>query len=436
MENKDIIMAERVAAEVGKAGGRTFYVGGFVRDRLLGKENKDVDIEIHGIPVPELKTILDRLGERMEIGESFGVMGLRHYSLDIALPRSETTTGRGHKDFEVFTDPFLGPEKAAMRRDFTMNALMQDVLTGEILDFFGGREDLTAKRIRHVNDRTFQEDPLRVFRAAQFAARFGFTVAEETVTLASSMDVSFLPAERIMGELEKALRKARRPAVFFEVLRQMQQLGDWFPAMDALSDRSFADAMTLLNETARRAESAREPLWLLLSSMCRGCLNGEDPAQSAHTILSYVTNEVKLLRYAENICAMLEPVRQAAMEKDELTLITLYDRCLCPEDLLLLSDACAAAQGKTDAELSGMLRETLALYRERTAAPGVMGRDLLEVGAEPGAAFFPALECAHALQLMGEPREIQMEKALAILEKARREADVGDDGRANKTHEE
>ena len=129
-------MARQIAAAVAQAGGRAYYVGGFVRDRLLGIDTKDVDMEIHGVPAPALEAILDRLGTRTQMGASFGIYGLRHYDIDIALPRKEHLSGRGHRDFAVFTDPFLGPEKAAMRRDFTVNALMEDVLTGEILDFF------------------------------------------------------------------------------------------------------------------------------------------------------------------------------------------------------------------------------------------------------------------------------------------------------------
>ena len=148
MGDRNRAMARRVAAAVAEAGGRTYYVGGYVRDLLLGRENKDIDIEVHGVTVPALEAILDALGERTTMGASFGIMGLRHYDIDIAMPRSEKATGRGHKDFEVFVDPFIGEERAAMRRDFTMNALMQDVLTGEILDFFGGRADIAAGRIR------------------------------------------------------------------------------------------------------------------------------------------------------------------------------------------------------------------------------------------------------------------------------------------------
>ena len=208
MRDRNREMAERIAEAVARQGGRVYYVGGLVRDRLLGRENKDVDIEVHGIRPEALEAILDRLGQRTEMGASFGVYGLRHYELDIAMPRKEQATGRGHRDFAVFVDPFLGTQKAAQRRDFTMNALMEDVLTGEIIDHFGGQTDLMQGVVRHVNDISFAEDPLRVLRAAQFAARFGFAVAEETVALCGRMDLTALASERIYGELEKALLKS------------------------------------------------------------------------------------------------------------------------------------------------------------------------------------------------------------------------------------
>ena len=239
MSDRDMAMARRVATAVAGAGGRTYYVGGCGRDRLLGRENKVIDIEVHGVSVQALEAILNSLGELTTMGASFGIRGLRHYDLDIAMPRSEKATGRGHKDFEVFVDPFIGEERAARRRDFTMNALMQDVLTGEILDFFGGRADIAAGRIRHVSDATFAEDPLRVFRAAQFAARFGFTVADETTAISAGMAVEALASERVMGELEKALLKAARPSIFFDVLKKMDRLSPWFEALAALPDALF-----------------------------------------------------------------------------------------------------------------------------------------------------------------------------------------------------
>ena len=231
---KDMEMARKVAELVAERGGRSYYVGGFVRDALLKIENKDIDIEVHGISHEVLSGILDSLGQRISIGESFGIFNLKGYSLDIAMPRKEEARGQGHRDFAIFVDPFIGTEAAARRRDFTVNALMRDVLTGEIVDHFGGREDLKNGILRHVNDDSFTEDPLRVLRGAQFAARFRLDVAEETIQLCRTVDLRHLPGERIEGELKKALLKADRPSVFFEVLRKMDQLDVWFPELKAL----------------------------------------------------------------------------------------------------------------------------------------------------------------------------------------------------------
>lgn len=132
MKDKNLNMARKIAACVAQKGGRTFFVGGCVRDKIAGIENKDIDIEIHGVSPETLADILDHLGKRTEMGASFGIFGLRGYDLDIAMPRKEEATGRGHKDFDIYVDPWLGTKKAAMRRDFTMNALMEDVLTGEV----------------------------------------------------------------------------------------------------------------------------------------------------------------------------------------------------------------------------------------------------------------------------------------------------------------
>ena len=134
MEDRNEIMARRIAESVQRSGGRTYYVGGLVRDRIMGRENKDIDIEIHGIFPEELNQILREMGDVLEMGASFGILGLKGYEIDIAMPRSETSAGAGHRDFDVIVDPFLGERKAAIRRDFTMNAMMQDVLTGEVLD--------------------------------------------------------------------------------------------------------------------------------------------------------------------------------------------------------------------------------------------------------------------------------------------------------------
>ena len=127
---RDRETARRIAQAVQPLGGSVYYVGGCVRDRLLGRESKDLDIEVHGVTPQQLEIVLDQMGGRRTVGASFGVYGLAGCGLDIAMPRRETTVGRGHRDFTVEVDPWLGPERAARRRDFTVNALMEDVLTG------------------------------------------------------------------------------------------------------------------------------------------------------------------------------------------------------------------------------------------------------------------------------------------------------------------
>ena len=229
--NKDILLASKVKEK----GGRAFYVGGYVRDLLLNIPNKDIDIEVHGIAEKDLVAILNEIGEVDYYGRSFGIYALRHEDIEVALPRSEKVLGTGHRDFEISVDPDMGYKNAALRRDFTINALMMDVLSHEILDYFNGTYDLNKGIIRHVNDVSFVEDPLRVYRAAQFASRFGFKIDERTVELCRGIDTFVLSRERIEEELKKALLKAERAEIFFECLKEMNQKDVWFKGVNNLS---------------------------------------------------------------------------------------------------------------------------------------------------------------------------------------------------------
>ena len=229
--NKDILLASKVKEK----GGRAFYVGGYVRDLLLNIPNKDIDIEVHGIAEKDLVAILNEIGEVDYYGRSFGIYALRHEDIEVALPRSEKVLGTGHRDFEISVDPDMGYKNAALRRDFTINALMMDVLSHEILDYFNGTDDLNKGIIRHVNDVSFVEDPLRVYRAAQFASRFGFKIDERTVELCRGIDTFVLSRERIEEELKKALLKAEKAEIFFECLKEMNQKDVWFKGVNNLS---------------------------------------------------------------------------------------------------------------------------------------------------------------------------------------------------------
>jgi tRNA nucleotidyltransferase (CCA-adding enzyme) len=223
----------RLARAVREAGGRALLVGGCVRDRLLGCEVKDWDVEVYGVEPSALRELLGRFGRVNVVGEAFTVYKLGQ-DLDVSLPRRERKMGRGHRAFYIEGDPSMSFEDAARRRDFTVNAILEDPLTGEIIDPFGGLADMKVKLLRAVAPETFIEDSLRVLRAAQFAARFGFEVEEKTIELCRSIDLTDLPAERVWGELEKILLAAAQPSIGLRWLERLNVTPQLFPEIDAL----------------------------------------------------------------------------------------------------------------------------------------------------------------------------------------------------------
>jgi tRNA nucleotidyltransferase (CCA-adding enzyme) len=215
------------------AGGRALLVGGCVRDALMGVEPKDWDVEVYGVAPERLREILDQFGSVNVVGEAFTVYKLG-YDLDVSLPRRERKSGRGHRGFVIEGDPVMSIAEAARRRDFTINAILQDPLTNEIIDPFEGQRDIEQGVLRAVSTETFAEDSLRVLRAAQFAARFEFRIAPETVELCRTIDLSDLPAERIWGELEKLLLRARQPSIGLGWLHALGVLEKLFPEIQSL----------------------------------------------------------------------------------------------------------------------------------------------------------------------------------------------------------
>jgi tRNA nucleotidyltransferase (CCA-adding enzyme) len=223
----------RLARAVADAGGRALLVGGCVRDRLMGREAKDWDVEVYGVEPAHLRELLGRFGRVNVVGEAFTVYKLG-LDLDVSLPRRERKTGRGHRAFYIEGDPSMSFEDAARRRDFTVNAILEDPLDGEIIDPFGGRTDIERKLLRAVSPETFVEDSLRVLRAAQFAARFRFDVEPATVELCRTIDLTDLPAERVWGELEKILLAAPEPSIGFRLLDELGATLQLFPEIEAL----------------------------------------------------------------------------------------------------------------------------------------------------------------------------------------------------------
>jgi tRNA nucleotidyltransferase (CCA-adding enzyme) len=225
--------AHAIAETVAVEGGRALFVGGWVRDRLLGHESKDVDIEVYRIPAGRLREILERFGSVNAVGESFTVYKVA--GIDVSLPRRDSKVARGHRGFEVTGDPDMSVEEAARRRDFTVNAIAWDPLRLEYLDPFDGRTDLLERRtLRAVDPQTFGDDSLRVLRAVQFAARFDLQVEPATFELCRRIPLDDLPAERIWGEIEKLLLRAARPSAGFALALDLQVVERLFPELQAL----------------------------------------------------------------------------------------------------------------------------------------------------------------------------------------------------------
>lgn len=442
LENNTMDTVRRIAYSISGRGGTAYFVGGFVRDKLLGKENKDIDIEVHNISSDILEEILSEFGEVIKCGASFGVYNIKGLNIDFALPRTEIKTGEKHTDFEVTVDSCLGVRRAAMRRDFTINAMMENVLTGEITDFWNGRADLENRIIRHIDDNTFNEDALRVLRAAQFSARFGFDIAEETVELCRQIDLSALSGERVFAEMEKALMKSDKPSVFFEQLRVMEQLDVWFPEAEALIGTKqnevyhkegdvWKHTMLVLDEAAKVREQANQPFAFMLSALCHDFgkpaaaftdENGTTHSYQHETIglpivktfIKRLSSSKKLIKYVLNMTELhMQPNIKAACGSKIKSTNKMYDSSEEPHDLILLSECDRLGKRPQGDSSREFLEERLDIYREMMKKPYVTGKDLIAAGMTPNENFSDVLSYAHKLRLAGVTKPDALRQTLA-----------------------
>ena len=444
-------IAEKIAEYVKEAGGRTFYVGGFVRDRIMGIDSGDVDIEVHGIEPDTLFEILGKVGDPLSFGKSFGVYSLRGENIDIAMPRTEHAVGSGHRDFEINVDPHIGTYGAARRRDFTVNSIMEDVLTGEIIDHFGGLEDIEKGIIRHIYAESFVEDPLRVLRGAQFAARFGFVIAEDTIELCRGIYLVTLSKERVEEELKKALLKAEKPSVFFESLRAMDQLDTWFPELKQLigleQDPVFhpegdvwIHTMEVVDRAAKFREEVSDPYGFMLLALThdlgkivtteeiKGRIHAYEHEKEGMPLvegfMKRITSEKAVIEYVSNMVPLHMRPNVAAYSKPSLKSTNrMFDAAIAPKDLIYFAESDKPVFSGSDAFTgdSAFLFERLRAYEETMSKPYVMGRDLLEAGLEPGEDFGEILEHAHKLRLAGIEKESALKQTLAYARKLRKE---------------
>jgi tRNA nucleotidyltransferase (CCA-adding enzyme) len=262
---------------------RSYLVGGCVRDWLLGVPVHDFDIEVYGVDYPDLVRLLSRHGRADWVGKSFGVVKLTHASgavWDFSVPRRDSKRGPGHKGFDVEFDPELSPLEASARRDFTINSMLWDSRSGELMDPHGGRSDLEARILRHTSE-AFPEDPLRVLRGMQFAGRFRLKAANETLELCRSIRSSYgeLAVERVREEWLKWALRSVQPSLglafmkdsgWLDVLPELAAIvgvaqdPEWHPEGDVWTHTLHAvDALVALPDWA--GMSADERLVLMMS---------------------------------------------------------------------------------------------------------------------------------------------------------------------------
>ncbi len=221
--------------EIYRNGGEVYEVGGTVRDELLDRPHKDRDLVVTKIPWKKLKSLLASHGIVTEVGKSFGVLKFRTkdgHEYDIALPRVEKSTGLKHRDFEVQFDEKLPIELDLQRRDFTVNAMAREMRTGKLIDPFGGQRDLQGHILKQVFAECFPEDPLRLLRAVQFAARFDLKIEDETLRSMKqhAQLIDTVSPERIIEEVGKLFR-ASRPSVGFYLMKETGLLLHVFPEL-------------------------------------------------------------------------------------------------------------------------------------------------------------------------------------------------------------
>lgn len=380
--NKDV---DRVLRAIRAAGGHPLLVGGCVRDHLIGIDSKDIDIEVYGLDPDVLLETLNRVGGVKEAGKSFGVFKMRsgETDIDVSLPRTESKTGAGHRGFTVIPDSSLGMRAASARRDFTINALMFDPQTGEFVDYHHGMEDLEDGVLCHTSD-AFADDPLRVLRAVQFVARFGFRVHPETVSMCWDLVDTFhaLSIERIWGEFEKIGTRGTHISKALDALDDMGWMGTWFPELVLVSGGS-ADLAAYSADL--RGITGEDRLVIVFAAM----LDGLSEALSRSFLGRIGCPEhlvQRIIPLVVNIAAFFE--------EPTPTGVRVLARKLWPSSINDLNVIYASEAWTALAEEEGV--------RNAPAPPMLTGDHLIDAGMKPGPSFKTILRAALDAQDAGE----------------------------------
>jgi tRNA nucleotidyltransferase (CCA-adding enzyme) len=423
---------------------RAFLVGGCVRDALLGlPTGKDFDVEVFGVDYDSLLKGLSRWGRTDLVGRSFGVVKLTTgsgISYDFALPRKDSKVAPGHKGFSVEFDPQITPREAAARRDFTINSMLYDPRTREVIDYFGGAEDLKNRVLRHTSA-AFVEDPLRVLRGMQFAGRFNLQAASETIALSRKIKSSFpeLAVERVREEWFKWAQLSTTPSAGLHFLAACEWIDhfpeiralagtpqdpEWHPEGDVFTHTSHCcDAMARLDGWRDADTESRivYMLAILVHDFGKPVTTRREIKDGRMRIVSPGHEEAGVPLTEAFLDRIRAPVairdRVIPLERNHLfhfgeisdRAIRRLARRLAPENihgLCVVMTADAMGRPPRPAIVPENVTRLLARAHElelkgNAPRPILLGRHLIEIGLPPGEQFGPILEKAFDAQLEG-----------------------------------
>lgn len=442
---------EEILYELKSIGALPILVGGCVRDSFLNLPIKDYDIEVFNIDSLEtVEKSLEKFGSVKEVGKSFGVLILSvdEYDFDFALARQERKIDSGHRGFEVTTNANLTYEEASLRRDFTINSIGYNFFEKEFLDPHNGIKDLENRTLRHIKDETFIEDPLRVYRAVQFASRFELELDSKTFELCSKIvennELEELPKERVFEEFKKLFLKSKRPSIGFELLKNLGILKH-FPELEVLvgciQDKEYhpegdvwVHTLMTIDELAKIKTGVEyRDLYLFYGILCHDLgkpfctqeINGHITSykhealgvEPTQTFLQRLTNEKKFIeKVVPLVKNHLAPFQLYKAEFSTKAVKRLSLKCNI-EDLCLI--CLADCKGRTipdkdkcDKAIEWVLEKAREMnISEEGLKPLVQGRDLISLGMKPSKEFKEILDFALNLQI-----DEELEKE-AILDK-------------------
>ena len=397
----------KIANDIREAGGRAYLVGGWVRDALLGKSCRDYDVEVYDMAQDALVPILSKYGRTNLVGKAFGVihLAMKGLSLDFSFPRTESKVGYGHRGFVVHTDEKLSFKEAALRRDFTINAMGMELPDLTLCDPYGGIDDLKTHTLRHVGP-AFAEDSLRILRGVQFASRFGCTLAPSTVELCRTLSLDDLSVERLFEEFKKWLLKPGKPSLGLRAFLDIK-LDEYFPeirpfenswdTLGAVLDNMAALRDSCLAENKPCSLSEAQTMEFAFAALLA------DSADTSLKFLERITNEVHLLKIVPPLLKAFREIAPAIV--DDAPALRRLAVKLGGLKLLCLLVQCAPCEFfAADRDFSEKLWRAAIEYDLLEAAPQpyLTGKMLMDLGVKPGKQMGDIIKASFELQLDGK----------------------------------